>query len=43
MLNIIAKISIDTNFYYEQCDFFGFSSKNPKMFPGDKMPKMVLS
>ena len=42
MLNVMAKKSTDTNFKYKEWCYMGFSSKNKKMFPGDKMPKMAL-
>ena len=40
---IMAKKSTDTNFNYTELDLSGFYSKPAKMFPGDKMSKMVLS
>ena len=42
MLNIMAKISTDTHFYYKQCDFFGFSSKKTKNVSWGQNAKMAL-
>ena len=39
----MAKKSTDTNFKCKEWGLMKFSSKNNKMFPGDKMPKMALS
>ena len=43
MWKVMAYKSTDTNFKYKEWCKMGFSSKPQKMFPGDKMPKMVLS
>ena len=42
MLNIIAKLSTDTNFKYKEWLQMEISLKSQKMFPGDKMPKMAV-
>ena len=38
MLNIMAKMSTDTNFYHKKCDLKENPQNSQKVFPGDKLP-----